>query len=179
MPLIFVHWWSSDHRCDWFQTPKSPQKAYESRERHARPNFINLLLYSLLLAFIGVGKIRFRTSLTIMSTETPPLFIGRMLALFEPAHIMTWAMSRKYRRRTNTEWLWSQYIALNASGCAFVLLVFAYLPYTVSICLCYINFSYHLLSFEGTLPVFCLVYRCTWYITTHSSYQHQFLIFDL
>ncbi|KAJ5958615.1 uncharacterized protein N7479_005765 [Penicillium vulpinum] len=32
-----------------------------------------------------------------MSTESPPPFIGRMLAMFEPAHIMTWAMSHYLR----------------------------------------------------------------------------------
>ncbi|CAI7646412.1 unnamed protein product [Penicillium glandicola] len=32
-----------------------------------------------------------------MSTETPPPFVGRMLAMFEPAHIMTWAMSHYIR----------------------------------------------------------------------------------
>lgn len=38
-----------------------------------------------------------------MSSEAPPPFTERMLGMLEPAKLMTWAMSRKYRRRTDAE----------------------------------------------------------------------------
>jgi hypothetical protein len=38
-----------------------------------------------------------------MSSETPPPFTQRMLGLLEPAQLMAWAMSRKYKSRTDAE----------------------------------------------------------------------------